>query len=1057
MSRKVKCLVVAFLVLSVSLWHIIIPVNSVLAETPLWNLDERPQTKEELLAQLPWYLKDYQVDEEQTAWNAITPTEGGNEAYKGRVAVTLPLLGDSRMDISITIERGVAYEPTAEDLARVNESGLPVYGFIVDLVEKDGQLITTTVGYIPEAVLEQTDVTAESPGNRLPATSASGTGQCVKVIEEIANAASLGTTVKGAWDTMGRHERLLRMLDLANDIVDNEARDRIISILSAIVNNTSAQELIKGGVGIASIVLVPATGGASLVVGVWGYLHFMAVDWVFDKDMEAIKQEMIDLGVDFDRPVGTVDKAGLEALVSEIEQLDEADFTAASWLRLTNALAEGRLRLSDPDTSQHLINRAIEWLSTARSAMEENLSGFDVAQAVAGEKKRGTDFGLKITRARNEYGLPLGHGVIVTVTSNLENGTLYDGEVIFTNGNATVPIILYTDGEHTLTIRVAEVSRPRTLAVTVVVSQEAWHGIITIDDKHDFRPRTDGICDTWVKRLSETVDVITAAVMYRDESGIKQVGTIAVSARLASPLATIRLEIDKGWVFWQFRNVDAKYESWVYDPDTDQSIRIVTAADADAYASSFQFQNGKVLWVDNYQGLMFFNGLDTIKLADKGNFFDCVFNVGWVVWRERPVGSVAWNASHIKLYNGSDILNLSEMGDASDYIGHFQAATDGGRVVWKGMKYQNTSIEDIFFYDGNTVRRLTTDNPGPIRHLQFWMDQVVWQLGPYELYLWNGQEKARITDSLPAETMTSIRRHWGFLQGKVVWHEYLDFQQAGNAGWWDGPTGPIHVYDTATKISRQLPWEGSQEDQGWSIRNLQFDGQGVFWAATRFLGDPRYVYQHVLKLYNWEPDRILTIDEYDDPAGYYFLSFYQRGHVAWSRRKHSKHARWWFWTVPDAGGAKHWTTGMLDDDAFPYYDAEIFRYSPDTGIQKLTRRDPEPVDAELDEPDDAQLEGLSNGRVIWTGLRLPARNELPQIGPIIVSGSIWIQRDSWREIYARNIPVSFEDFSKSAIRGLSILYGKNIDPALSENDFNKNGKLDLGDIIYAFQKASGSR
>jgi hypothetical protein len=681
--------------------------------------------------------------------------------------------------------------------------------------------------------------------------------------------------------------------------------------------------------------------------------------------------------------------------------------------------------------------------------MEENLSRFEVAQAVAGEKKRGTAFDLKITGARNEYGIPHSLGVIVTVTSNLENGTQYDGEVVFTNGNATVSITLYTDGEHTLTIRVAEVSRSRTLSVTVVVSQEAWHGIITIDDKHDFLPRTDGICDTWVKRLSDTVDVITTAVMYRDESGIKQVGTIEVSARLASLPATIRLEIDKGWVFWQFRNVDAKYESWVYDPDNNLAIRLLTAADADAYASSFQFQNGKVLWVDNNQGLMFFNGTDTIKLADKGNFFDYVFNGGWVVWREQPVGSIAWNASHIKLYNGSNILNLSEMGDASDYIGHFQAATDGSRVVWKGMKYQNTSIEDIFFYDGNTVRRLTTDNPGPIRHLQFWMDQVVWQLGAYELYLWDGQEKARITDSLPAENMTSMRRHWGFLQGKVVWHEHLDFRQAGNVGWWDELTGPIHVYDTATKISRQLPWEGSQVDQGWSIRNLQFDGQGVFWVATRFFDDPRYVYQHVLKLYNWKTDRILTLDEYDDPAGYYFRSFYQRGHVIWSKRELSPDARWWFWTVPDAGGAKQWSIGMLGDDAYPYYDTEIFRYSPDTGIQQLTRSGYE--------PDDAQLEGLRNGRVIWTGLRLPARNELPLIGPVIVGGSVWSQRDSRREIYARDTPVSFEDFSKSAIRGLSILYGKNIDPELSENDFNKNGKLDLGDIIYAFQKASDSR
>jgi hypothetical protein len=327
-------------------------------------------------------------------------------------------------------------------------------------------LITTAVGYIPEAVLEQTDVTAVSPGNRLPA---SGAGQFVKVVIDSANIVSLGTTVKGAWDTLGRHERLLRMLYLVNDIVDNSARERIINELNDFAKDAFGAELLKGGAGITSILLAPATAGGSLLVGGVSYLFGMVLDWELDGRMEKIKQEMIDLGVDFDRPVGTVDKSGLETLVSEIEQLDEANFTAASWSRLTRTLAKIRLKLDNPDSNQDQINLAIQELSTVRSAMEENLSRFEVAQAVAGEKKRGTAFDLKITGARNEYGIPHSLGVIVTVTSNLENGTQYDGEVVFTNGNATVSITLYTDGEHTLTIRVAEVSRSRTLSVTVVV------------------------------------------------------------------------------------------------------------------------------------------------------------------------------------------------------------------------------------------------------------------------------------------------------------------------------------------------------------------------------------------------------------------------------------------------------------------------------------------------------------------------------------------------------------------------------------------------------------
>lgn len=635
MPEKVRGFVVAFLVVSVFFCHSAPSVNSACAEIPLWNLDERPHTEEELRAQLPWYLKDYQTIEGEAAWNAITPTEGGYDAYEGHVAATLPLLGNARIDASVTIERGVAYEPTAEDLARVEESTLPVYGFTFTPMEQDGRLTTAAVCYIPEEVLET--AAAARPGNRLPAATVSAAGQYVKIVQ-VANAASLGATVQGAWDTMGRHEHLMRMLDLANDIVDNEARDLIIRKLSAMAYDASCNEFFKGGSGIGSavicIVAAPETLGASLVVGSSGYLYGMMLDWSLDRKIEQIKHEMIDLGVDFDRPAGTVDRSGLKALVSEIEQLDEADFTAASWSRLSEALAQTKLTLGNPEMTQYHINLAIQWLSTARSAMEKNQSGFEAAPAVPGDKKRGTAFDLKITGARNEYGIPHSSGFIVTATSNIEHGALYDGEALFAGGTATVPITLYTEGAHTLTIQVVAVARSRTLPVTVVVSQEAGNGIVTIDDKFDFLPRTDGIRDTWVKQLSATADVIAAAVMYRDESGIGQIGAVEVSARLAAPLATVRLEIDKGWVFWQFLNVSAHYENWIYDPGTGQATMILTASDPDAPASGFQFQGGRVLWVDTAQGLMCFNGAASIKLADKDTFFDPVLNNGWAVWRE---------------------------------------------------------------------------------------------------------------------------------------------------------------------------------------------------------------------------------------------------------------------------------------------------------------------------------------------------------------------------------------------------------------------------------------
>jgi hypothetical protein len=152
--------------------------------------------------------------------------------------------------------------------------------------------------------------------------------------------------------------------------------------------------------------------------------------------------------------------------------------------------------------------------------------------------------------------------------------------------------------------------------------------------------------------------------------------------------------------------------------------------------------------------------------------------------------------------------------------------------------------------------------------------------------------------------------------------------------------------------------------------------------------------------------------------------------------------------VPNAGGAAM-DDGYGGDNDYPHYDTEVFRYSPDTGIRQLTRQDYE--------PDDAQLGGLSAGRVIWAGVRLPAEGELPLVGPGTVNGSIWNQRDAWREIYARTTPVSSEDFVKSALQGFAVLCGIAIDLNLSDNDFNKNGKIDLGDIAYCPSESGGLR
>ena len=100
--------------------------------------------------------------------------------------------------------------------------------------------------------------------------------------------------------------------------------------------------------------------------------------------------------------------------------------------------------------------------------LEDDQSGFTVELEIDGSKATNTEFNLRITGAKTILGNLINWGgLAVIVTSNTE-GEVFNKDVEFTNGAATVPIKLVQVGDHTLTVKLDWVTSTKTVEVTVV-------------------------------------------------------------------------------------------------------------------------------------------------------------------------------------------------------------------------------------------------------------------------------------------------------------------------------------------------------------------------------------------------------------------------------------------------------------------------------------------------------------------------------------------------------------------------------------------------------------
>ena len=65
------------------------------------------------------------------------------------------------------------------------------------------------------------------------------------------------------------------------------------------------------------------------------------------------------------------DKDGLHALLEEVDALDSADYTAASWSSLREALTQARIVYNDADAEQNEIDSVLAALQTAKEQLVE--------------------------------------------------------------------------------------------------------------------------------------------------------------------------------------------------------------------------------------------------------------------------------------------------------------------------------------------------------------------------------------------------------------------------------------------------------------------------------------------------------------------------------------------------------------------------------------------------------------------------------------------------------------------------------------------------------------
>lgn len=258
---------------------------------PAASFDAPPPSPEEIKRQLPPSFRDVRTDSLY-----VSPRQNGGTKQSASFKGTLPNpKGGAQLDMSASMEE-LTYTPSQSDLDRVEQTGVPVYGFQNSMSFEGGELRAQLTGYIPvdrfnqglDAERAAAELIAAAEAN-LIAGAASGTkasgkvsalsaGYAVKVVKVSVGLAMRSTAGENTWKTidaayslfdgMGVNDTLADLERLMDKVALNCRTDLVPIYMESIMrirNQIIMVEVFKAGMMLAGAAFGPATFGLGTI------------------------------------------------------------------------------------------------------------------------------------------------------------------------------------------------------------------------------------------------------------------------------------------------------------------------------------------------------------------------------------------------------------------------------------------------------------------------------------------------------------------------------------------------------------------------------------------------------------------------------------------------------------------------------------------------------------------------------------------------------------------------------------------------------------------------
>jgi pimeloyl-ACP methyl ester carboxylesterase len=289
-------------------------------------------------------------------------------------------------------------------------------------------------------------------------------------------------------------------------------------------------------------------------------------------------------------------------------------------------------------------------------------------------------------------------------------------------------------------------------------------------------------------------------------------------------------KISSGQVVWVGEHSPMTSDRDVYLYKDGQMIELTHDGDLSFNDYSCQIREGRVVWQREAREICLYeNGLKQTLIRSPYGVIENEPQVGdggvaWVHWD--------WQAGafqQIFFYDGNAVRQIT-----SDPAYKNTPQVSGGQIVWTG---RSTSLDsqEIYLYDGQQVRRLT-QNAYPDLAPQISDGQIVWQGWDgqdYEIYLFDGNQVRALTDNAYYDGAAQID------QGQVVWIGYdgRDYEIFLYA---DGKTTQLTDNDTMDSGSQvrggQVAWTGYPRN---SAEIFFYDGEKNIQVTDNALTDYR--------------------------------------------------------------------------------------------------------------------------------------------------------------------------------------------------------------------------